>query len=202
MAAQAERKRVTKSPGERRRDLLEAAIKVFARKGVGASTVADVTEAAGVAKGTFYLYFESKEHLVGALKQYFVDEVMERANALVARIGRDDWWALVDTTMETIVDHMLERKDLIQIFAQEYASPETDEVFADCEHRLNEMFAAGIRAGIEAGAFAASDPEMTARFLHHALDGALIRAILYEDPVDRDRLVAGARELFRKTLAP
>ena len=33
---------------------------------------------------------------------------MERANALVARVGQDDWWALVDTTMETIVDHMLE----------------------------------------------------------------------------------------------
>ena len=46
---------------ERRHEaLLKAATRLFGKKGVPATTVADITTAAGVAKGTFYLHFESK----------------------------------------------------------------------------------------------------------------------------------------------
>ena len=57
------RRRVAKGPDERREDLLQAARRVFARKGLPAATISDVTEAAGVAKGTFYL--RSEERRVG-----------------------------------------------------------------------------------------------------------------------------------------
>ena len=45
----------------RRREILEAATKVFAAKGFDAARMDDVAEAAGLAKGTLYLYFSSKE---------------------------------------------------------------------------------------------------------------------------------------------
>lgn len=47
--------------------LLAAAQGLFVREGVAAVTVADIADAAGVAKGTFYRYFASKEALVDAL---------------------------------------------------------------------------------------------------------------------------------------
>jgi hypothetical protein len=50
--------------------------------------------------------------------------------------------------------------------------------------------------------FAVSDPALTGRLLHYALDGALVHAILYEGDFDRDRLIAAARELVRKALTP
>src|SRR5437667_8428699 len=43
--------------------ILEAARKIFAKKGYEAATVDDVAEAAGVAKGTLYLYFRSKREI-------------------------------------------------------------------------------------------------------------------------------------------
>jgi AcrR family transcriptional regulator len=52
----AERKRITRRPGERREELLDAAARVFAEKSVARSTVSDITRSAGVAKGTLYLY--------------------------------------------------------------------------------------------------------------------------------------------------
>src|SRR5207249_8540657 len=67
------RKRVLKSPEDRRQEILDAAVKVFGEKGVSRATVADIAEAAGVAKGTVYLYFGSKEQLLGALRDRFVD---------------------------------------------------------------------------------------------------------------------------------
>ena len=46
------------------RALLEAAVAVFSAKGVSAASVDDIVRAAGVAKGTFYLYFATKDDAV------------------------------------------------------------------------------------------------------------------------------------------
>jgi AcrR family transcriptional regulator len=198
----ADGRRVTKRPDERRRDLLDAAVKVFAKKGVSAATVSDIAKAAGVAKGTFYLYYSSKEHLLGALKDRFVDEMMEHATSLYEQVGREDWWALVDRTVESFVEFILSHRDLIHVLVQEGITPQTSDVFQESEERIDAMFAAGIRAGNEAGVFKVTDPELTSRFLHHALDGVLSHAVLYGEDVDREALAAGARELVHKTLAP
>jgi AcrR family transcriptional regulator len=202
MRVESTRKRVSKPPDERRLDLLEAARKVFAEKGIPAATVSDVTEAAGVAKGTFYLYFESKEALLGALKERFVDDLIAHASSLLPRIGRDDWWALADSTVGSMFDFVLGNRDLIQVFAQEGLTPESRQVFADCEAKLVNMFAFAIQAGVEAGAFAVRDPQLTAAFLNHAFRGVLENSILYDREIDRGRLVDGAREFMRRALAP
>ena len=47
----------------RREEILTAAIKVFGKKGFAATCVGDVADAAKIAKGTVYLYFESKEEI-------------------------------------------------------------------------------------------------------------------------------------------
>jgi AcrR family transcriptional regulator len=202
MTIKAQRRRVAKAPDERREDLLEAARTVFAAKGIASATVSDVTEEAGVAKGTFYLYFDSKEALLGVLKERFVDDLIARATVLYWRVGRDDWWALADVTVETLIDFMVEHADLIQVFAQDSLTPESTQIFAEAERKLRNMFAAGIKAGMEAGAFRATEPVLTATFLNHAIHGTVEQAILYEGGVDRDRVVGGAKELMRRVLGP
>src|SRR5437764_15224371 len=62
--------RAKRSPAlrdERRAQLVSAARDVFGQKGYHAATVDDITRAAGVAKGTFYLYFEEKREVYYAL---------------------------------------------------------------------------------------------------------------------------------------
>ena len=49
---------------DRRRDLLDAAVHVFARKGFHASRVGDIAEEAGVAHGLLYHYFRSKDEVL------------------------------------------------------------------------------------------------------------------------------------------
>ena len=65
---------------DKRERILNAAVKVFARSGFHATRVSDVAKAAGVADGTIYLYFTSKEHLLVSL---FEDRV-ERLIAFVS----------------------------------------------------------------------------------------------------------------------
>src|SRR2546423_883564 len=85
MAVDAKLKRTTKRPEDRRRDLMDAALRVLHEKGANVATVSDITEEAGGAKGTFYLSFDSKEHLLAALP----GRILADALALCMGWGRD-----------------------------------------------------------------------------------------------------------------
>src|SRR5438067_9933141 len=72
----------------RRQQILEAAARVFARKGYRNTGVADIIEAAGVAsRGTFYLYFQSKEEIFLAL----VDGWFAEAARRMEESARSNW---------------------------------------------------------------------------------------------------------------
>lgn len=60
-------RRLTSAGNESRQRLLDAASELFSTHGFGPTRVADICEAAGVAKGLFYWYFPSKEALIADL---------------------------------------------------------------------------------------------------------------------------------------
>lgn len=66
--------------------ILAAGRAVVGADGLVAARVEEITRAAGIAKGTFYLYFESKEDLVRAL----VDEAFHELDAACEAVGRED----------------------------------------------------------------------------------------------------------------
>jgi AcrR family transcriptional regulator len=62
---------------ERRSEILRAARKVFEERGFLDTRVADIVTAAGVAQGTFYSYFNSKEAVFAEVAQQVVESMME-----------------------------------------------------------------------------------------------------------------------------
>ena len=64
MEGQIQKKKLSRSQQRRRDDILQAALKIFDQKGFEAVKMADVAEEAEVAKGTLYLYFETKSALL------------------------------------------------------------------------------------------------------------------------------------------
>jgi len=68
---------------DKRRRILDAAVHVFARKGYFAARVSDVAKKAGVADGTIYLYFQSKEDILVRLFDEVMSEHVEEARAAV-----------------------------------------------------------------------------------------------------------------------
>src|SRR5271165_3216928 len=59
--------------GDKRDRILDAAVRVFARKGFYLTRVSEVAKAAGVADGTIYLYFKSKDDLLVSLFESRID---------------------------------------------------------------------------------------------------------------------------------
>jgi AcrR family transcriptional regulator len=68
----------------RRAELVSAAATVFAQRGVANTAVSDIVKAAGVAQGTFYLYFDSKDAAVLAVVERIADAIVEKSAARVA----------------------------------------------------------------------------------------------------------------------
>src|SRR5947208_966939 len=62
--------------GDKRERILRAAVKVFAKSGFYATRVSDVARAAGVADGTIYLYFKSKDELLVSLFEDRVERLL------------------------------------------------------------------------------------------------------------------------------
>ena len=62
-----------------RKKLTEAGKKIICEKGLTNTSIEEITEAAGVSKGTFYTYFKRKEDIVFALSQSMFGEILEKA---------------------------------------------------------------------------------------------------------------------------
>ena len=69
--------------GDKRNAILRAAISVFAHNGYFNSKVADIAREAGVADGTVYLYFKSKEEILHSIFDRSVDEAVAEAKKLI-----------------------------------------------------------------------------------------------------------------------
>jgi TetR/AcrR family fatty acid metabolism transcriptional regulator len=73
----------TATAGDKRDLILRAATKVFAQNGYFQSQVADVAKVAGVAAGTVYLYFQSKDDLLVSIFERSMRDVLAEARAAV-----------------------------------------------------------------------------------------------------------------------
>jgi TetR/AcrR family fatty acid metabolism transcriptional regulator len=70
---------MARKENDKRREILQAAIRVFARSGFFNSKVSDVARRAGVADGTIYLYFRNKDDLLISLFDQIMSEFVTRA---------------------------------------------------------------------------------------------------------------------------
>ena len=69
---------------DKRIEILEAAALIFAGRGYAAARMDDIAEAAGVAKGTLYLYFQSKQELFVSLLESRSEEYVQTVTAWLA----------------------------------------------------------------------------------------------------------------------
>ncbi|MEK3735272.1 MULTISPECIES: TetR/AcrR family transcriptional regulator [Paenibacillus] len=76
--------RIVKEHDVRRKELLDTAEKLFTTKGYNETTINDIREAIGIAKGTFYHYFKSKEEILDAIIDRIIEQDLIRARDIVA----------------------------------------------------------------------------------------------------------------------
>jgi len=180
-------------PEARKREIVEAAERLLQAHGPRVR-VEDVVREAGVAKGTFFLYFPTWDDLLETVRQRLV-AAFDAAYPLPTEVERPvDWPGVLDGLAAAYIDFASARQGIGQaLFHSEFA--ERRGVGDNAVTRLSAI----IRAGQEAGAFAPVDPDPTARLLFAAIDEAP-RAVA--GGADRDATLAALKTLLRRTLAP
>ncbi|AEV28694.1 transcriptional regulator [Sphaerochaeta pleomorpha str. Grapes] len=74
--------RTLKEPEERRNEILDVAYELFSSKGYDSTSVLDILEKTGIAKGTLYYYFKGKEDIMNAVIVRILAGMMEKAGAV------------------------------------------------------------------------------------------------------------------------
>lgn len=76
--------RVSKDPEERKREIMDAAEEIFSDKGFDHTSVSDIVKKVGVAQGTFYYHFKSKDEVLNAVIERFIDRFEKQLVELAA----------------------------------------------------------------------------------------------------------------------
>jgi AcrR family transcriptional regulator len=104
----------------RRAELAEVALRLWAEKGFDATPVAAVADAAGVSKGTFYVYFTSKQALLEeVLRRY---SLLPSIQSLVENIGGGSFEDAVHAFVRHAWRHLSEHRDLVLLALRELPS--------------------------------------------------------------------------------
>jgi len=150
----------------RHTELVKAALEVFVTSGVTAASVDDIVRAAGVAKGTFYLYFNTKDDAVNAVAGHIVDGVGDRIEAAATNPNASPVERLL-TLGRVLADVGAQpyERDLIEIFHRPENRAVHDRVSAIILARLSPVLTAIIADGIAAGLFRPQDPRLAASFV-------------------------------------
>jgi AcrR family transcriptional regulator len=156
--------RAEKIREQRRRELLDVALRVFAQRGYHQARIADIIDAAGVARGTFYLYFESKNAIFHAL----LDDLLLRLRASVVGVSMGPDAPPVNVQIRQSVERVLEAfvasPDLTRVVLREAVGlePEVDRKLADFYARLHRWLADALSNGARLGLLRSTNNELAA----------------------------------------
>jgi TetR/AcrR family fatty acid metabolism transcriptional regulator len=164
---------------DKRAAILRAAIKVFAQKGYFNSKVADIAKEAGIADGTVYLYFKSKDEILHSIFDRAMEEFIAEGKREIAAIKEPD------RRLKRIAQLHLERlgadRDLAVVFQVElrgstkFMEEFSGGGFAEYLDIIRQTIAEGQKSGV----FRADlKPITAAKILYGALDEMVTNWIL------------------------
>lgn len=174
----------------RRRQILDAAARLAVEEGLEGTSVAKVAEAAGIAKGSIYLHFDSRQDLLASLQADLWAQMLERPSEIAAD-GNLAWAAKLDAIVEHWMRFEFEYHSLYHAVFHA-VTPDSDEPLEAARVLLGNV----VTAGAEAGEFDLEDldEDVVVDFLLHAYVGPCFHHI------DLATAVANVQRLFRRAV--
>ncbi|MEM7156037.1 MAG: TetR/AcrR family transcriptional regulator [Myxococcota bacterium] len=189
-AARAERRRI-----ERRQAILEAAMRVFREKGYHQASVHDIIDEARIARGTFYLYFNSKQELFGELVADFLQALRGQVRRISLAPGSPEPLDQLHANFRRVVTTVLARDDVATIILRhpigfdEESGSKVEEFF----EQVLQMVQDALRVGQSLGLLRACDIHIVAAASLGGLRETLSRMLM----ADAGELPPGPRESFQ-----
>ena len=185
----------------RRTAVLAVARRIFSKKGYHATSINDLIEGADIARGTFYLYFESKRAIFDEL----LDDLVATLKAQVRRIDVgpnapqpvDQMNEMVDRVLRTLLDN----REMARILLREAVGIDADfdRKLADFYGQIEAMLVSALHTGHAIGILRPCDAQVVSRCILGSVKEVVHWAFVEHDPKKIDVTKMG-RELITHTL--
>jgi TetR/AcrR family transcriptional regulator, fatty acid metabolism regulator protein len=170
---------------ERKNQILDAAMVVFARSGFHEARMDDIVQESGLSKGTLYWYFKSKEEIITAISERLfaidiksVEDLLEAEGTVSERLQR---------LIRDRVQGLQEMSGVVAILVEFYAAAlHQDGVRQFIQvyfQNFHDLLVALIQQGIERGEFRPVDATAAATALDAVFEGLIVRWLIDPDAV-------------------
>ena len=170
---------------ERRAEILDSAQKLFFLKGYETASVNEIIEAAGISKGTFYHYFESKDELLESIAERLVRGVLTKVREAIAVEDMDAVTKLNIFIEVAIREKVTTNRELVMMFLRTMMNDENVRLrekiakvgVESCKRDLSAIISQGVAEGAFTTGYADEAAEMILGISAHTRE-AVARLIL------------------------
>ncbi|EEL87804.1 TetR/AcrR family transcriptional regulator [Bacillus cereus] len=157
--------RIVKEYEERRKEILETAERLFITKGYTKTTVNDILKEIGIAKGTFYHYFKSKEEVMDEIIMRIIKADVTKAKAIVSNPNIPVLEKLFRVLMEQSPKSGDVKDKMIEQFHQPNNAEMHQKSIVQSIIHLSPVLAEILEQGIAEGIFSTPYPQETIELL-------------------------------------
>lgn len=175
----------------REAEILQAARQVFARRGFAEASMEEIAQAAGLAKGTLYLYYESKRELYKAALRAGLAQLADAVERAVT--AAPSLAASIEAFVTTKVAYFDEHRDFFRMYLAEYgqvACGSSDPSYRDLSLRQNRLLQRVIREGAKGDGARALSAEEAAYAVADLTRGLILRRVMGWSPAPKEKDVA------------
>ncbi len=166
--------RIVKDADERRVELLDTAVALFAERGYDNTSVQAITDTVGIAKGTFYHYFRSKDDLLAQLAVHVADRMLGEIRRRLDQQGgtaKEKLAFLVGDTAQAKMEMSGVTLPMARFYYRPENQAEMSRYTGQFMDRVRSLFVEVIEQGMAEGSFHVDDPGLTADILLGLLVG-------------------------------
>ena len=187
---------------ERKAQILDAAMRVYARSGFDRARVDDIAEEAGLAKGTLYLYFNSKDDIMLSILDRMVGRELQDLGKLLAdeRSAKDKLVKYVEYSIDEVENIIPTLPVLFEFWGAMSHQDVVREKLASHYHSLVDMLVPIIQQGIDEHDFYRVDARSAAIALEAVMEGTIFLWASNPEMVDLRSQLKNSLQLMLKGL--
>jgi AcrR family transcriptional regulator len=183
----------------RRRELIATAKRLFVDRGYAQTSVASIVRETGVAQGTFYLYFKSKQAVLPYLRAEVLGHYLQAFEETTADAAKPADARLV-AALARIHEIMREHVPLIRVLREATSSEEVEQLWLEGRESLSKPLARLIADGHADRSFEVDDERMAAHLALALLDDLLFESLVWQRPAPPAQTLAHATRFLLRAL--
>ncbi|WP_165211063.1 TetR/AcrR family transcriptional regulator [Streptococcus tangpeifui] len=191
--------RIVKGYDERRAEILAAATQLFQEKGFEKASVNDILKVVGIAKGTFYYYFKSKEEVLEAVVDEATAVLKSRVAAVINKPNKDPKDKLAEAFQSMNITDIYGGKLLEDMHKPKNALLHQKSLQAIL-HEVTPLLTGIIEEGVQAGQFDCPYPKQLVQIVLAAVATLFDDGIFQLDKKEQQQLLEAFQFFLFKQL--